>query len=158
MTVTWAELEPVLARAKTVAHEFYQLTGKPLGITGEVGEYWAAKLLNLQLADARTPGYDALDQNGKRIQIKARLVQDVNKINGMMGAIKLDTEFDSVMLVLLQNDFEPVGIYEATRAQVEEALVKTDGKARQRGVLAINEFKRLGVQRWPETAVMEKAV
>ena len=150
MSVTWTQLEPVLAKAKAVAQEFYELTGKPLGITGEVGEYWAAKLLNLTLADARTPGYDALDSTGKRIQIKARLIQDVKKITGhKMGAIKVDAEFDSVMLVILQNDYEPVAIYEASREQVEAALSKTNSNARQRGMLAISEFKSMGTQRWP---------
>lgn len=159
MTVSLAELESVLSRAKAVACEFYQLTGKPLGITGECGELAAAQLLKLQLADARTPGYDAMNNTGKRIQIKTRLVQDVKKLSGqMMGAIKPETEFDSVMLVLLQNDFEPVAIYEATREQVLTALTKTDSNARQRGVLAVSEFKRLGVQRWPETTGMETAV
>jgi hypothetical protein len=31
----------------------YEITSKPLGITGDVGEYLAAKFLGLQLADAR---------------------------------------------------------------------------------------------------------
>lgn len=150
MPISLTELEPVLARAKAVASEFYQLTGKPLGITGECGELAAAQLLNLQLADARTPGYDAIDESGKRIQIKTRLVQDVKKLSGRMGAIKLESEFDSVMLVLMQNDYEPVAIYEASREQVKQALGKTNARSRQRGMLALTEFKSLGVQRWPQ--------
>src|SRR3546814_9951204 len=61
----------ILERARQAAIEYYELTGKPLGITGEVGEYLAAKILGLQLADARAPGYDATDDRGRRIQIKA---------------------------------------------------------------------------------------
>ncbi|UEM04729.1 hypothetical protein JL101_004620 [Skermanella rosea] len=62
----------ILERAKQAAVEYYALTGKPLGITGEMGEYLAAKILGLQLAEARAPGYDAIDDDGRRIQIKAR--------------------------------------------------------------------------------------
>ena len=50
---------PVMEAAKQVAIDYYRLTGKPLGITGEIGEYYAAKHLGLELAEARTPGFDA---------------------------------------------------------------------------------------------------
>ena len=48
----------ILATVKPLAAECYQLTGKPLGITGEVAEYVAAELLGLELAPPRTKGYD----------------------------------------------------------------------------------------------------
>ena len=48
----------LLAEAKKLAQKFYAATGKPLGITGEVAEYEAARLLNLQLTPARQAGYD----------------------------------------------------------------------------------------------------
>jgi len=52
----------ILAAVKPLAAEYYRLTGKPLGVTGEVAEYVAAETLDLVLADARTPGYDATRQ------------------------------------------------------------------------------------------------
>jgi hypothetical protein len=40
-----------------------------LGITGEIGEYEAARLLGLRLASAREPGYDAVDERtGRKFQ------------------------------------------------------------------------------------------
>ncbi|MEG9884372.1 MAG: hypothetical protein V6Z86_07105, partial [Hyphomicrobiales bacterium] len=66
------EIGEILARAKQAAVDYYRLTGKPLGITGKIGEYEAARLLGLTLADTRTPGYDATDESGLRYQIKAR--------------------------------------------------------------------------------------
>ena len=50
----------ILAVVKPLAAEYYRLTGKPLGVTGEVAEYVAAETLGLVLANARTPGYDAI--------------------------------------------------------------------------------------------------
>lgn len=67
------EISEVLERARSVATDYYRLTGKPLGITGEIGEYLAAKHLGLELADARMPGYDAVDGAGRKIQIKAQI-------------------------------------------------------------------------------------
>jgi hypothetical protein len=33
------DIAEVISRARLVAMEYYRLTGKPLGITGEIGEY-----------------------------------------------------------------------------------------------------------------------
>lgn len=43
----------VLRAAKSLAQEYRQLTGKPLGITREVAEYQAARLLGVELTPAR---------------------------------------------------------------------------------------------------------
>jgi hypothetical protein len=61
----------ILATIKPLGGEFYRLTGKPLGVTGEIAEYVAAEELGLVLAPARTTGYDAL-RGSERIQIKGR--------------------------------------------------------------------------------------
>jgi hypothetical protein len=58
----------ILRDAKCLALEYRQLTGKPLGITGEVAEYEAARLLDIDLTPARHAGYDGvrsslLDEN-----------------------------------------------------------------------------------------------
>ena len=54
------DLRELKAEAKALAARYYQLTGKPLGITGEIAELEAAELLGLSLADARQAGYDAI--------------------------------------------------------------------------------------------------
>lgn len=59
----------ILLTVKPLAAEYYRLTGKPLGVTGEIEEYTAAEILNLKLTAARTVGYDAL-RGTERIQIK----------------------------------------------------------------------------------------
>lgn len=62
----------VLANARKAAIQYYRLTGKPLGITGEIGEFEAARRLGLKLVEARTPGYDAVDGSGRRYRITSR--------------------------------------------------------------------------------------
>jgi hypothetical protein len=44
------ELKELLRQAKQLAVRYYQLTQKPLGVTGEVAEYEAAQKLGLTLA------------------------------------------------------------------------------------------------------------
>ena len=74
-----ARVREILATVKPLAAEYYRLTGKPLGVTGEVAEYVAAETLGLVLANARTPGYDAIrhtPDGPQRIQIKGRAYGD----------------------------------------------------------------------------------
>ena len=54
------EIAEILSEAKSLAKKYRMLTGKPLGITGEVGEFSAAQILGLELAEARQSGYDAI--------------------------------------------------------------------------------------------------
>jgi len=61
----------ILRKAKRLAQDYRALTGKPLGITGEVAEHEAAKHLRVKLAPARHAGYDATDETTTRTyQIK----------------------------------------------------------------------------------------
>ena len=68
------KIGPILERARKAAIDYYKITDKPLGITGEVGEYLGAKELGLKLAKAREPGFDAKDKKGNLIQIKSRSI------------------------------------------------------------------------------------
>lgn len=146
------EILEILKEAKVLARRFYSLTGKPLGVTGEVAEYEAATRLGLSLHPARQAGYDAteiLEDGVARIQIKGRCILNPLKITGRMGAIDLRHPFDFVLLVLLDSEFNAFAIYEASRAKVEAALTLPGSKARnERGALAIRQFMSIATLRW----------
>jgi hypothetical protein len=148
-------LARLLAAAKGLAKEYYALTGRPLGVTGEVAEYEAVRLLGLELADVRQPGYDALRWSGdtcERLQIKGRCVLDASKSGQKIGSIRLRHDWDAVLLVLLDVDFEATAIYEATRDAIHEALTAPGSKARnERGALSISKFKSIGRLIWRGT-------
>lgn len=136
------QIAPLIEQARAVARAYMDLTGKPLGITGEVAEFEAARLLNLQLVDARQPGYDAI--NGQdRIQIKGRAVANPKKCaRQRVGSINLKKEWDRVVLVLMDQSFITFEIWEASRADIEAALTKPGSKARnERGALSVSQFR-----------------
>jgi len=144
------ELQEILAAAKDVAVSFRNLTGKPLGITGEIAEFSAAKLLSLELAEARQAGYDAIDSSGRKIQIKGRCLPEKSGPGQRLGSIRLDHEWDSVLLVLLDQSFEVIEMWEADRPAVQEAILAPGSKARnERGALAVSKFKQIGTKVWP---------
>jgi hypothetical protein len=145
----------LLDEAKNIAKKYKQLTGRPLGITGEVAELEAAILLSLELAPVRQSGFDALRTQGntvQKIQIKSRCLANDPK-RGQIGSIQLKKEWDIVLLVLLNEDLEPIEIYEADRAQISKAILSPGSKARnERGSLSINKFKYIagGKPRWKQ--------
>lgn len=146
------EILEILKEAKVLARRFYSLTGKPLGVTGEVAEYEAATRLGLLLHPARQAGYDATEMREDgvaRIQIKGRCILNPLKITGRMGAIDLRQPFDIVLLVLLDSEFNAFAMYESSRAKVEAALTLPGSKARnERGALAIRQFMSIATLRW----------
>lgn len=147
------EIESVLEDAKKVAKRYKKLTGKPLGITGEIAEFTAAKLLNLELTEARQAGYDAIKKQYNKeikVQIKGRSLPQKANPGARIGRIQLDKDWDIVVLVLLDEDLEPIEIFEADRASVTEALLRPGSKARnERGALGISKFKSIGKRVWP---------
>ncbi|MGA5585472.1 hypothetical protein ACPCHW_04275 [Pseudomonas siliginis] len=147
-----AEILEALHEAKILARRFYRLTGKPLGITGEVAEYEAAKKLGLNLHCARQAGYDVTAiRNGKevRIQIKGRCVTDQSKFTGRLGSFDLAKPFDAVLLVLLDLDLNAFSMYESSRDTVVSALTKPGSKAHnERGALGIRQFIAISDCHW----------
>ncbi|SOC18900.1 DUF6998 domain-containing protein [Rhodobacter maris] len=144
--------DEILNEVKTLAVEYYELTGKPLGVTGEIAEAEAARLLGLRLADARSPGYDAEDirmDPARRLQIKGRW-KSGGKTWGRVPSINCSHEFDAVLLVLLSGHYEVVEIWEADRAAVIARLKAPGSKARnERNSMGVSQFKTIATRVWP---------
>jgi hypothetical protein len=142
----------ILREAKKLAQEYRVLTGKPLGVTGEVAEYEAARILSVKLTSARQAGYDAIElSNGltRHLQIKGRCLLPGCKPGQRLGRIDVTKAFDAVLMVLLDENFDALEIYEAERAAVLAALAKPGSKSRNlRGALGVSKFKSIGKRRW----------
>ncbi len=145
-----SEIAKLLNQALKIGVKYYRLTGKPLGITGEIGEYRAATLLGLKLMPARSAGYDAKDKLGKLVQIKSRCIPIGKKITGQrLGAIKLTHDWHYVLLVLMDTEYRTKAIYRAERADIIKAINRPGGgKGRKRGALSIPTFRSIGRLVW----------
>jgi hypothetical protein len=121
----------ILREAKSAGYR--TLTGKPLGITGEVAEYEAARLLGVELTPARQAGYDAVEHGAgviRRLQIKGRCLLPGCKPGQRLGSIDITKEWDAVLMVLLDENFDALEIHEAQRADILKALSAPGLKAR----------------------------
>lgn len=146
-------VDKLMVEARKLAAEYRKATGKPLGISSEIARFDAARLMNLELVEAATPlGYDAVgkgDREGKLVQIKGRAILDDKKSGQRVGQIKVDQQWDSVMLVMMDDEYEPVEIYEADREDlIEELDKKASSKRSKRGALSVAKFKILARLVW----------
>jgi hypothetical protein len=140
-----------MLEARKLAAQYRVATGKPLGISSEIAVHDVIRIMDLIPVETPQSGYDAIGtgvREGRRIQIKGRTLSDEAKSNQRIGQIKIDQQWDSVMLVLLNESYEPLEIYEAQREQILEAVANTSTKRRNRGALSVAKFKHLGQLVW----------
>lgn len=82
-----------------------------------VAELYAANALGLRIVELNQSGYDALGANNERYQVKFRSVQTLNvDINSF--------DFDYLVLVNLDKDYQLIGMWRITAAQAKEIFVE----------------------------------
>lgn len=146
-------LDKLMAEARKLAADYRRATGQPLAVSGEIAKHDAARLLDLEVVQEGQGGYEAIGRSGpwagKRIQIKGRAIFDEKKSGHRIGQLKVDQEWDSVMLVLMDEEFEPFEIYEADRDEIMDVLNDARGSNRsRRGALSVARFKVIGRLVW----------
>lgn len=149
-------VDKLIVQARKLASDYRKAMGKPLaGISVEIAEYDAVNLLGLALCEPRVAGYDAIGQGareGKRIQIKGRVLSDSKSTGQRIGQLQLDQDWDSVVLVILDEDYQPHAIYEADRQAILDAMQddeQGEGKKRnRRGAMSVARFKKIARLAW----------
>lgn len=157
------QVDKLMSEARRLAREYRAAMGKPLaGISAELAVHDCVRLLDLEPAAPGTPGYDALGRGtraGKRIQIKGRTIFDEAKGGQRIGQLKVEQEWDSVMLVLMDQNYEPVEIYEADREDVVGAMDQVSSNRSKRGAVSVAKFKIIGHLAWThEEGVVDDTV
>jgi hypothetical protein len=88
---------------------------------GDYTEWLVAKSLNLDLANNSKAGYDAIDSNGVKIQIKGRRITSKNKSTQLNAIRNLqEKDFDELIAVIYDEHFninEAVSIPHAVIAE-----------------------------------------
>jgi hypothetical protein len=152
----------LLSEAKKLAREYYILTGRPLGVTGEVAEFEAIRLLGLRPAVVRQPGFDAVSGTGtteEHLQIKGRCIVDKATRGAKLGKIDVTKPCTAVLLVLLDSGYDATAIFRAEWGAVCAALTAPGSKARnKRGQLSVAKFKQISIPIWrKETGLISGA-
>ncbi|WP_207494896.1 DUF6998 domain-containing protein [Aridibaculum aurantiacum] len=131
------QLYEILGAAKKAAIEYKKLTGKPLGITGEIAEVEVARIFKCQLCIARQEGYDLIGEKGEKIQVKGRVYNH----NHRVPSININKVWDTVTLVLLNQNYIPFLIFKAKRKVIVDTLLVPGSKARnERFSMSVSKF------------------
>lgn len=153
--------EKLICQARQLAADYRRTMGKPLpGVGNEVATHDAIRLLGLMPVNRSTGGYDAVDprREDKRIQIKSRTIFDESVGSQRIGQIKVDQEWDSVVLVLMDEDYDPFEIYEAERDDLMEYVGKSSGSRAKRGILSVSRFRIIARLAWTRDDGLESEV
>ncbi len=138
-----------LNKAIKASLEFEKLTGKQLNITSIVGEVLVCLKLGLKLVkDDINAGYDAIDSENKRVQIKTRRYKNTaNSNTAMTGNLltkKLDVPYDYVILILLEIDYTLKAIYKIEKNEIEGHFIRINGnRIIPRKNMSIGQFIKL---------------
>lgn len=146
-------VDKLISQARQLASDYRRATGKSLGISTEIAEHDACQLLNLELCpQPRDAGYDAVGKgvrDGRRIQIKGRVIFDESRNDQRIGQLKIEKEWDSVVLVLMDEAYEPYEVYEAMRADIEDVWNRASASKRaKRGAMSVARFKNISQLVW----------
>ena len=94
-------------------------------ITSDLGEYVCRKLMKLRLAPNSNKGYDAI-KSSRKYQIKTRRMTRRNSSKQLGSFRDLKKRlFDYCLIVLLNKDYDVIGIWQATHAQIVKHAKKT---------------------------------
>ncbi len=144
-------VDKLMNEARRLAAEYRRATGRPLAIGGEIAKYDAARLLGLEPVEDPEAGYDAIGTGrraGRRVVIKGRAIFDERKSGQRIGQLRLERPWDLLMVVLLDESFEPAEIYEIERADVEAALAETSQRRSRRGAMSVARVRTVGRRVW----------
>jgi hypothetical protein len=150
--MTLYNVDKLMSEARRIAAEYRKATGKVLGISSEIARHDAARLMDLEIVDNPGGGWDVIGRGtraGKRIQIKGRAVFDESKGGQRISQLKAEQEWDSVMVVVMDENYETTEIHEAERQDVLDALAENTSTNRsKRGTMTVAKFKIIGRLVW----------
>lgn len=146
------DVAKLMTEARRLAADYYKATGQTLPLTNEIARFDAQRLLDLAPVQEEMAGVDAIGlgaRDGKKIQIKGRVQFRDSKAKQRIGQLALDGKWESVVLVLLDENYNPTELVEVQRSAIETAL---HGIAHnKRGAMTVGKFKTLGEVVWAET-------
>ena len=155
--MTVYSIDKLIAETRRLAAEFRRSTGQTLPVSGEIARYDAARILGLTLCEQRTAGIDAIgngDREGQRIQVKSRVITQDKKSGARIGQLNPNGDWDTVLLVIMDQDYEPCEIYEATREEIQEAMASSSSRS-SRGALSVAKFKIISWLVWTRETGIE---
>jgi len=143
-------IDTLIEETRRLAAEFRRTTGTMLPVSGEIARFDACFHLQLTANEDRNASFDAVgtgEREGLKIQIKSRVIGDAVKSGHRIGQLNMESDWDRIVLSLMNNDFEPLEMYELSREKIEN-MHTHDKQRTKRGVISVAKFKAVGDLVW----------
>jgi hypothetical protein len=135
-----SEFKKIVSSVIISAIKYEKITGRKLGITGEIGEVLVCEKLKLKLLkNSIFPGYDAIDSQGYKYQIKTRR-GNTNSPGARMGTFSSHS-FNYAILAILDDKYNLVELYKITYKKLEPIL-----KCYEKRNPPLRQFKKIATR------------
>jgi len=127
---------------RQLAQQWKRRFGRGLGVTPELAEVYACQKLGLKRMPSGNQGFDAIDREGKRYQIKGRAPNRGDIVNpaGRVGRF-VNFDFNYALLVMLGSDLR---LREIWRADAESLKVEQAKVQNGRAGIHVSTFQKIG--------------
>ncbi len=158
MSMNTIAVETLITKTRALAALYRETTGQTLPVSAELSRYDAAKLLGLSPLKPPVAGVDFVGTQGpyrcKKIQVKSRVIFNEQSSGYRIGQLNLSMEWEIVVLVLYNADYEPFAMYGLDKEAIQQALSQSPGK-QSRGAMSLAKFKALGQLIWTQENGLE---
>ena len=144
-------LDKLIEETRRLAAEFKRTTGTLLPVSGEIARYDVCHHLGLTPNEKSSNGYDAIgndEREGEKFLIKSRVIGDSVKSGHRIGQLNPDGDWDTVVLSLMDDEFEAVEMYQISRQELFENMSDSDSKRKKRGAISVAKFKIISQLVW----------
>jgi len=152
-------MDKLIAETRRLAAEYRRTTGQSLPVSGEIARHDAARILDLTLCEPRSGGVDAIGtgkREGQRIQIKSRIMTHNSKPGTRIGQLNTAGDWNTLLLVIMDENYEPCEIYEASRDDIVDEIDEASGSKRaRRGALSVAKLRNISWLIWTRETGIE---
>jgi len=139
------DLDKLMSETRRLAVEYRRTTGSTLPVSADLANYDAIKLLQMEKPQQAISGVDAI-YNGLKILIKGRVIFSAAKKGVRIGQLNVNGEWDAVVVVVFNQEYQPQTLYQASRQALQQSLQQ--GSKNARGALTLDRFKALSEIVW----------
>ncbi|WP_196138066.1 hypothetical protein [Aliikangiella sp. G2MR2-5] len=137
----------IMEQTRLVAADYRNTTGNALPVTAELARFDAVDKLHLKKV-SQDEGVDALDPEDAnvRYQIKGRVIFKGGKARQKLGQLNLESDWNQLLMVIYDADYQPSEIYKIDRKIIEQELENTQKD--KRGSMTVAKYKAIGALVW----------
>ncbi len=87
-------------------------------------------------------------REGLRVKIKGRVIGDTVNSGHRIGQLNLNGDWDIIILSLMDNEFQPLEMYQLNHEEVVGAVASSSEKRSRRGAISVAKFRIIGDLVW----------